>query len=230
LEDADGDLGFAVDDLKQPSWLDVAVIKLGDAGRGGDVVDVDVIRPGDAERHVEVVEDATRALNTEVVAEEVREEHVASVPASVPLVQESLRAANTQPSSPPSSLHNVQEKVDTTMPDGDKVTKQAGQLEEGELLTANGLQLSFVPQANTVDLDRQDLTYFDFGTVADKLLNDDWFIERVTRRVIATQDVPHRQLEPVAGAGARSVLVVNYTQSLIRELNFRFHDSQLISA
>lgn len=207
---AESDLGFAVGDLRQPSWLEMAVVKAG--GPDGNSQDV---------------EDAARALNTNIVAEGARTEPNARTSVSPPTVHESLPTANVQPALSSSSPPILQEKIDTAILGSDGATGQDDQLEDGELLSDNELQLTVVPQANAVDLDQQDLTQFDINAVADRLLSDSRFIEQVGRRAIDTQDVPQRQQEIVAGNEARSVLVINYTQSLFREFDHKVHGSQL---
>ena len=187
--------------MRQPSWLALAVLK---AERTS----------GDAQ----VAGDATKGLNTEVAVEEKKTQLIDWAPLSPPIAQENLHTEKAQPASPSSSPHKLQQTINTTMTGCGEATGQAGQLEEGEILTDHELQLTILPHTDAIDLDEQALSPVHFNVVAEKLLNDLEFIKRVGHRVFAAQSVPQRQLEHVAGVGARNVLVINYSQSLIREV------------
>lgn len=93
----------------------------------------------------------------------------------------------------------------------------------------NELPHTVVPQASVIDVDadEQNLSPVQLDAVVGKLLNDAQFIEQVARKMIAGQSMPPRQRVHTSANGARSVLVINYKSSLIREFLHRSHDSQL---
>lgn len=188
--------------MRQPNRLALAVLKAEET-------------PGDAQE----ARDATKGLSTEVPIEENKKiQLVDRAPLSPPIMQENLHTEKFQTASPSSSPYKLPQTINTTMTGCGEATGQAGQLEEGEILTDHELQLAALPHTDAIDLNEQALSPVHLNVVAEKLLNNLQFIKRVGRRVFAAQSVPQRQSEHVAGVGARSVLVINYSQSLIREV------------